>query len=347
VCYPGTTTAPAATVVPLGVSEERSGIDFQLQLVSLGAVHGTVILPAGARPQNLQVTLISTGAMMPEFGTISTRVGADGQFRLSNVPPGQYTVVARGILLPPPAVEAGPRRPGVPMWGAADVTVDGRAVRNVTLSLHQGMTLTGQITFDGAQAPPADLTSVRVSLSPADVGAARQLATGANGRADANGRFTIPNVMPGRYRLNAAAGGGWFTASSVVSGQDSLDFPLEVKANQNVSGAAITMSNQPAELRGQLVDDRGQPAMDHTVIVFAADRRFWIPGSRRLLTARPATDGSFVFRNLAPGDYRIAGVLDPEPGAWTDPAYLEQLEPVSMRVTLAAGEKAVQNVRVR
>jgi protocatechuate 3,4-dioxygenase beta subunit len=352
VCYPGTTTPSMATPLVLGVGEERSGVDFQLQLMSLGSVTGTILLPSGARPQNFQVMLVDRAAAVSTLGTMNTRVGTDGQFRFSNVPPGQYALVARGTVQParPVAVEAGqpgPRPSGVRMWGTADVSVDGRAVSNVMLSLHPGMTVSGQLSFEGTQPAPADLSRVRVALSPADLGATRELTSGASGTVDASGRFTIQHVMPGRYRLNASAAGGWFTASSVVAGQDSLDFPFDVKPNQNIGGAAITMSNQPTEVRGTLVDDRGQPATDYTLIVFPADRRFWTPGGRRVSTTRPATDGGFVLRNLAPGDYRIATVIDPEPGAWSDPAYLEQLEPASMGVTLAPGEKTVQNVRVR
>jgi hypothetical protein len=225
------------------------------------------------------------------------------------------------------------------------LVVDGRAVDNVAISLQPGMTVSGQISFEGGPAP-ADLTRVRVTVSPAETGGDRELTSGASATADAAGRFTIRDVMPGHYRLTATAGAGWFTASSTVSGQDSLDFPFEVAASQNVSGAALTLSNQPAELQGTVVDDRGQPATDYTLIVFAADRRYWTPGTRRVYTTRPATDGSYMLRNLPPGEYRIATLIDPEPGAWTDPAYLEQLESSSMRISIAAGEKKVQGVRI-
>ena len=85
---------------------------------------------------------------------------------------------------------------------------------------------------------------------------------------------------------------------------------------------------------------------DYTLIVYPADQRFWTPQSRRIQSARPATDGRFTFRNLPAGDYRLVPVYDPEPGAWFDPAFLLQLESASVRVSIAEGEKKEQHLRV-
>ena len=244
---------------------------------------------------------------------------------------------------PPP-----PRPEPVRYWGSADVSVDGRTPASVVLSLQPGMTVTGQITFDGAATQPPDLTRMRVTLVQVESSrASPEFSTSSGGRVDATGRFTVTNVVPGKYRLSAGgAANGWYLESSSVGGQDALDFPFEVKPNQSITGATITFTDRQTELSGTLLDGKGEPATDYTLVVFPADQRFWIPGSRRTQTARPATDGRFTLRNLPAGDYRIATVIDPEPGSWTDPGYLQQLEGMSMRVTLAAGEKKVQNIRL-
>ena len=41
-----------------------------------------------------------------------------------------------------------------------------------------------------------------------------------------------------------------------------------------------------------------------------------------------------------------AAVVDPEPGEWFDPAFLEQLVGATMPLTLGEGEKKVQDVRI-
>jgi hypothetical protein len=71
-----------------------------------------------------------------------------------------------------------------------------------------------------------------------------------------------------------------------------------------------------------------------------------VPQSRRIRTARPATDGRFSFSNVPPGDYKIAPVVDAEPGSWFDPAFLQELDQSALRVSIAEGENKVQNVRL-
>lgn len=363
VCYPGTTVAASASPVAVGVSEERAGIDFPLQLVSMARVEGVVLNPTGAPLQNIQVTLASASGV-PGLGSNSTRADSEGRFRISNVAPGQYKVIARATVnqraqtsaqVPGTAPAAAQARAALlaagaqaaRVWAAADLSIDGRNVSNVTLTLQQGITVSGQLAFEGTTQVPPDLTRARVSLSPVGANTAfLGIATGAAGRVDSSGRFTIANVMPGRYRLSGSAGvSGWTTESAVMSGQDTADFPIEIKGDQNISGATLTFTDKQSELSGSVVDGRGQPATDYTVIIFPSDQRYW-SATRRIQTARPATSGQFAFRSLPPGDYRIATVIDPEPGAWSDPAFLQQLDGASIRVTIAPGEKKVQNLRV-
>jgi uncharacterized protein (DUF2141 family) len=368
VCFPGTPTPANASVVTLGLGEERGAVDFQLQLVPLARIEGSVMNPTGTSLQNVQVSLM-TAADVSSFDRRTARPDAEGRFRMSGVPPGQYTLVARANVGPPPGVvrtavpglpQAGQakvvemslaRAPAeqVRLWSMMDVSIDGRNLTNVLLSLQPGMTVSGQVVFDGTtQQPPTDLTRARVNLMPFNpTPSMRAVATNASGRVDSAGRFTIPNVMPGRYRLSGSSGAtGWFVESAVVAGQDTVDFPVEIRANQNVTGASITFTDRQTEFTGVVVNERNEPVSDYTIVVYAADSRYWTGLSRRIQTSRPGTDGRFTFRNLPPGDYRLATVFDPEPGAWFDPAYLQQLDGSARRLTLTAGEKKVQDIRV-
>jgi uncharacterized protein (DUF2141 family) len=366
VYYPGTTAPASAATVIVGVSEEKMGVDFGLQIVPLARVEGVVVTTTGQAAQNIQVSLVNLGHEVPGIGNPSARPDRDGRFRLTNVPPGQYMLVARGTLggqrgaMPVPAAPATPaaraqaveravadRTEAARLWAMADVSVDGRNQSNLVLTLQPGMSVSGRLVFEGALTQP-DLTRARVTASPINMpGPDREIGTSVAGRVDSMGRFTLTGVVPGRYRITGSAGGeGWSLASSVVSGQDTLDFPVDVKPNQNVSNVVLTFSDKQAEITGAIVDAKGQPAPDYTIIVYPADREFWTSSSRRIRTQRPGTDGQFTFGNLPPGDYRIAPVLDPEPGVWYDPSFLQQLDAGALRVPLGVGEKKVQNLRI-
>jgi len=248
------------------------------------------------------------------------------------------------------------------------VTVSGQPIPDVLMNLQPGMTITGRVAFDGTTAqPPTDLTRVRVSLS------ARGQQTIDMGNmppatVDANGNFKLTGVAPGHYAISAnapaggqgaagaqagggggggaQAGGSWTLKSAMVNGKDVLDFPLEVRPNEEIGGAILTFTDRTQQVSGTLQDASGRPTADYTIIVFAADNQYWTPQSRRIQSARPDTSGKFTVRNLPPGNYRVSAVTDVDNGEWFDPAFLQQLIGPSVAISLAPGDQKTQDLRV-
>ncbi len=373
VYYPGTLQSSAATAVTLGISEERGGVDMQLQVVPLAQVSGSIIGPDGGLPPGGEVRLVESGSTLPTAKVFSGPVRQDGTFTISSVPPGQYTLTARTnqkyqmhvvghdlemavegktvVLNNFEVGRAGAMKmvdgQNVPesLWGQMDLSVDGRPLTNVVLSLQRGFDVSGTFAFDGTPPLPPDLSRIRLQLTPvANAG----VDAGAGSSATyAAGRFTLKGVTPGRYRLSASGlPSGWMTQSAVFGGRDVLDTMLEVKPGDELSSGIVTFTSQSTELSGMLQDNSGKPVADYTIVVFASDPRYWTPMSRRIQAARPSTDGRFSFRNLPAGEYRLMAVVDPEPGEWFDPAFLDQVVAATMPVSLGDGERKVQDVRI-
>ena len=379
--FPGSVTLNGAATISLGPGEERGGVDFPLQVVRTAKIQGQVVVPAGVSPQSVTLTMLPAG---PQVGpgilgsTFINRVtpGADGTFTYNAVPPGQYTINARASaggegrgragggrgevfeyqmingaqIIGGPAMGSGPS-----YWATADVNADGSAISGVVLSLQPGLTITGRLEFKGSRLPPpTDFTRIRVSLSPAPTGGVGMVVGAPSAQVDASGKFTVSGVTPGRYIVNAfvpapqGAGPGlnWNLQSAVFKGRDALDYMLDVGANDDLSGGVLTFTDATQQVTGTLQDQTGRPAPDYTIIVFAADKRYWVPQARRIRTTRPGTDGRFTIGNLPTGDYRIAAVVDIAAGDANDPAFLEQLIPASVPVTLADGERKVQDLRI-
>ena len=380
--FPGSATLNGAATITLAPGEERGGVDFPLQVVRTAKIQGQVVVPAGISPQSVTLTMVPAG---PQVGpgilgsTFLNRVtpGADGTFTYSAVPPGQYTINARAsagsegrgrggggrgvgfevqLVNRTQGIGGASMGPGPAYWATADVNADGTTVSGVVLSLQPGLTITGRLDFRGSRlTPPTDFTRIRVSLSPAPTGGGNMMIVGMpSTQVDASGKFTVSGVTPGRYLVNAfvptpqGAGPGlsWTLQSAVFKGRDALDFMLDVGANDDLSGGVLTFTDATQQVTGTLQDQSGRPAPDYTIIVFAADKRFWVPQARRIRTTRPGTDGRFTIPNLPTGEYRIAAVVDIASGDANDPAFLEQLIPASVPITLADGERKVQDLRI-
>jgi hypothetical protein len=348
--YPSTPVAAAAAMVLIGPGEERSGIDIHVQPVRAAIVRGTIEIPPGL-PVTVQVSLESQDPSVPT-SLPSTRIAADGRFTLRDVPPGQYTVVASTLPLPEqiPTV-GGPAAPPRPptledqhrLWARQPVSLGANETADVFLQLRQGRRVSGQVVFEMAQ--PLDLSRARLTVT---ITPARALQPVLNfgpplqGIVAPDGRFTVGGLAPGSYLLRINGG---VARSAMVNGRDVLDFPLEVGEAADVDNVVITVGDRTSELTGRITDAAGQPGSDYTIVVVADDRRYWIPGSRRIVITRPGTDGTYTLRNLPAGGYYLAAVTDIEPGGQFDPAFLEELPAAATHVVITEGGRHVHDVR--
>jgi hypothetical protein len=132
----------------------------------------------------------------------------------------------------------------------------------------------------------------------------------------------------------------------VVGGRDVLDTALDVTLGTDFDGAVLTLTDRRSELSGMLATAAGLPAPEYFVIVMPADPALRLPGSRRIKSTRPATDGAFVFADLPAGDYLLVALTDVAPNEWQTPEFLAMVAPGGVPVRLADGEKKVQNLRL-
>jgi hypothetical protein len=339
VFYPGSVDLAGASSIALKLGEERTGVDVRLQLVPTARLEGTVMGLDGQPVAGVQVvaTIVTEAFSLDLFraGSLGTQqTDRQGRFAYSALGPGRYVVAARSAAAPA-------------AWAATDVTMSG-SDQSVAMTLQPSMSLTGRVTFDGTQLkPPSPLTTVRLSLTAVDGGAVAMAVAPTYAAAD--GTFGFTGVVPGTYRLTATvppAASGWALRAALVDGADTLDRGFEVRPGRQIDGVTIAFTDRPTQLAGTLHAGSANLASDYFIIVFAADRSLWGPGSRRTIMVRPSNTGTYSVRNLPPGEYFLAAVADVDQNAWFDPAFLEPLVSAALRFTLAESERKTQDLRV-
>jgi hypothetical protein len=347
VFYPGTTRASEAGPVALGVGEDRQNVDFRLELVRVAKIEGTVsgmdALPAGAR-----VSLRASSQVGGGSASIMSVTGVvpEGRFTLTNLSPGSYSLIANTFAGPTTA-----------FFAAATVDVMGVDQSGIRLALQPALSFPARIAFAGsATAPP--LAGYRIpmrQLPPLILNAPAPVIPPTS----ATGTFTVTGVIPGRYVIGGPLFLGansssltWSLASVTVDGRDVTDLPVDIGPDNVPKDVVITYADRSQELSGRLQQSSGAPATDYTIVVFPADKAYWIPGSRRILTTRSGTDGQFRlggpgFITLPAGDYLLAAVSEIDKDEQFDPAFLTSLQAAAVRVTVKPGEKKTQNLSIR
>lgn len=374
VYYPGTFSPDQATGLPVVAGQELTNVDIPMHLVPTARLEGRVLGPNGEPAPGVRISIVPSGSSpLIVMGLSMARSARDGTFAVDNLAPGHYTLLAQAAdsgQTPPPPPQRGGRGGGrgggmpgggmtfvqqrMSLWAQQDLDVNGTDITGLTLTLQPGMTVSGRVVFSGRLlTPPADLSGMRVSLRMSRQTPGISLGV-PPAQVDTAGHFAFTGVPPGHYTVAARVPGdsgrpspAWWLKSAIASQRDTLDSSLDVQPGQNVQDLVLTFSDQRTELSGRLLDQTGQPAAGLSILVFSTDRAFWTPGSRRVAQpVRTASDGSYKTTGLPAGEYYLAAVPDLDPDEAGDPAFLDQVVPAAIKITLADGEKKVQDLKI-
>ena len=320
--YPGVITPAEAAAVRLGAAEEMNGVDFQLQMVRLATVRGTTTEPRGVV------------ALVPEEGPARARlqilrgaVQPDGTFSIRNVPPGKYIAALRSDGPPSPAAALQP------------IVVAGEDLV-IALLPSKNARLGGAVTFESSRtAPPSTFEAFRVTaqpLGPTLPGFSQPA------KVLEKGQFTLADLLPGEYVIQAVGAPGWTMKAVYLDGRDVTDQPVEVRSGENASGLNIVFTDRISALGGVVRQEGDTPASGITVVVFPQDEKLWRPQTRRIRAARADQNGTYRLANLPPGDYLVVATEDVEQGEWFDPAFLGSVRDKGERISIAEGEQKTQ-----
>jgi len=378
--YPNVASPATAAPIDLRVSEDRSGIDFQLQPVRTARVAGIVQGPPEAIG-NLLLRLIPVG--LEELGqgseAATTVTLADGRFTFLDVPDGNYVLDSRhnlleftytsmdnvptavpapvafsarcaasfGIRGAPPGVELSSLRDAaeVGYWGQTRVTVSDRDLNDVVLPLRRPATMTGRFEW-APDAKPSTTTPI-FALEPADGRRSLGLLMSAFPRPDTS-TFTIEGLMAGDYFLRIGLGGrGKAVVESITwEGKDYSDRPFDGNVGRDIAGVVVTLTSASSSISGLVSDGNATLSSGAAVIAFPVEPERWSNyglNPTRITSVLTTSDGRYRLDGLPIGEYYLLAVPMSQERAWIDPAFLARYASRAARVRIDRSDAKISS----
>jgi Carboxypeptidase regulatory-like domain len=297
---------PLERGVELRLTDGQIVEDIDVTLPSGGAIEGRITDENGDPLQGVTLRLLQSRyregrkGLFPVAGMRFRQTDDTGRYRLFDVPPGDYVVVAV------PAPNNRRFLPAKNQIGYAPTYYPGTATPTEAQRVNVGLSQTSPgIDFGLTVAAPARVSGSAFDSNSRPLDSKGQMALATSDRWGGlsvamrseivNGRFAFTNVSPGEYVLQAIGprppdqrGEGEFGATRiVVNGHDLDDIVLQTSAGSRAAG------------RVRLDEGTGRVNPRDVVLVFAPVDLEQAPSNESFLHRwRPENDGTFVMTGL-------------------------------------------------
>ena len=326
--YPGVIDPSQAIAIEVKPGLEIANLDVTLRRTRVFSIRGRVIDQEGDPPQRFMAMAIPISPDEEMMSAIAGRPGRDGRFEISNLPPGDYTIVVN---------EAGRGgQGGAPAAGFARVGVGSQNVEGVVIQMQPGFDVGGKVAIEGSGEKPA-IGSLRVMLSPAEqipfMGGVRP------GAVKEDGSFVLAGVLPAKYQLMPMnTPQGLYLSSIRIGGQEFFGRDLDLTSGapgaiQMVFRTDGGVVNGTADLA-----DYKDAANPPTAVILPADESL-----REAIPARSvqvSSTGTFETRDLRPGEYLVWVFDFYDSSQMLDAEFLRGIESKAAKIRVAAAQTA-------
>ena len=342
--YPNTIDGAEALPLRVRGSEEIPRIDISIRTEKTFKVSGRIVSYIPREALRDQATPLRTGAVSdlvsaevafalhdpdsPDdlggrtIGMVQLSPSGSafiGEFEVGGVLPGSYDwrasvqeIPADGVLQPSTAINP--------------IEVRSTDVSGLVLEIYPTVPVTGTVTIDGN--PPGS-TPVRVWLQVEGASAKRpgyqQIASRIATANAQDGKFSIPGIQTGRFRLMPGAGlpPDLYIEDIRQSGQSVFDVGFVV-GREAPPPLQVLLRSGAATIEGTVYDTSKKPVSGATVgLIPPVSSR----GNRaRYQTAISDATGHFLIRNVIPGEYQIFAWPDIPDGAYFNARFLSRYE---------------------
>ncbi len=326
--YPGVTDQMVAQRLKVYAGQELLDVDFALETTRLLTVSGTVFDPSEPLRPDVRVMMHPIGPSgSARVESLKSKVDKEGRFRIEGVRPGEY------------------------MFGVADNRMTSRwvspmrtivvdaDVTDVELRASLGAYVEGRVMRHPNASAALDLTAVRVGYE-------KWMAGGNfNGRGRdvaADGAFAF-EVPGGPIAVTVRAPRGWMVGSISVDGADIGDEPVDLGTGKRK--VEVVLTDKGGVAVGQVLDRKGQPLVNFSVVLFSPNRAQWHEESRHVFAVRSGADGRFEVEAMPPGEYLAVAVPALPMPVRHSIDVLTRLESQAERIRVSEGQRLIVSIR--
>ena len=354
--YPGTVDLSQASIIDVLPGVEQTAIDVVVPQQDMLRVRGRIVDSLTGRPPvAASVSIVPRGfaaTSLVTSGSSPTYNPADGSFEIGDVAPGSYWVRA--------TASEGSADSVLPRSAAgrtvADVFVDTlfsnrRAsqvatevvndVDGLLLTLGSGVSIPALVIVEGQ--PLSAVTggeNIDVVLRPTTAG--MLMNPSRHQPVSPKGALTLENVLPGEYAVSVQSLPSDYYVKDVQTEEgDALDRLL---VSGPVRGAlSIVLSPAGGRIDGTVIDERGRPVSGIQAVLVPARRPARVDLYKTAITDDA---GRFVFRGIAPGDYKVLAWEALETYQYFDEDFMRHSEPSGTSVRISGSSKERVEVRL-
>ena len=222
----------------------------------------------------------------------------------------------------------------------AAVEVSASDVENLILTLSPGISIPGRLRVDGQElAAIGGFENIQIMLESAGAGEYHQLPR----PMAPDGTFSLDNVPPGEYRLRINyPQPNIYVREALLNSLDVLHQPLVV-SNTPPGTLEITLSSKASQVDGNVLNEQSQPIAGIQAVLIPDRFRDRFSSYK---TAVTDPNGHFVFRSVAPGEYKIFAWEAIEEFAYFDPDFLTSYEDRGKPVSISESSKQTVDVNI-
>jgi hypothetical protein len=336
--FPGIAEEDAAPPIVVGSGSEVPGIDIRVRVAPIKGitVSGRVVLAAPEAagisdwrvsavqvvPRDRRVLLI--GDDTDVFPNVA-RDALYGQFEIRNVPTGDYML---SFLLRDNKENV--RTASVPL------TVDATDIENISAVVEPEVELRGRLTWDGF-VQGNRLGRQALVLTPLEVSPWIQEKPIVINPDVETGEFLVPHLAPGNYTVQLTSSFrplDAYIGDVQRSGTSVVDTGFEIGGGTS-EPLEVQLKSRGEIVAGTVIDRAKVRPFAHATVVLIPDgpRRQNFGLYKHVISA---ADGTFTFRGVPPGSYKLLALHAVTPGIWENPLFIRKYEDRNLTTSIVA-----------